>query len=88
MTEPCSIAMRTPVDIVEMGLIEDVRLDGGRVEVELCLTDPGCVHFHAMRRYITDVLLELDGVASVDVTQTLDTLWTRTAPRRHTLPTI
>lgn len=49
----------------------------------VCLTDPGCVHFHALRRYITDVLLDLDGVTSVHVGQALDTLWTPDRSAAH-----
>jgi metal-sulfur cluster biosynthetic enzyme len=76
VTEPCSIAMRNPIDIVEMGLVEDVEFIGGLVRVSLCLTDPGCIHLASLRQFITDVLLEVPGVQSVDVRQTATTLWT------------
>ena len=81
--EPCSIAMRRPIDICEMGLVESVEIDGGRVAVTLVLTDPSCVHFLAMRRYIVDVLSELDGVDEVAVTMSTTQLWTsdRMVPR-------
>jgi metal-sulfur cluster biosynthetic enzyme len=83
--EPCSIAMYNPVDIVQMGLVEDVELIEGHARVTLCLTDPGCVHLSAMRQFITDVLLELPGIQSVEVRQTGTKLWT---PDRmgHELP--
>jgi metal-sulfur cluster biosynthetic enzyme len=42
----------------------------------LVLTDTSCVHFSGMRRYITDVLLELPGVDAVEVTASATTLWT------------
>jgi metal-sulfur cluster biosynthetic enzyme len=74
--EPCSIAMRAPIDICEMGLVEDVRIDDGHVRVELVLTDPSCAHFMSMRRYIADVVGELDGVEEVDVVMSTRTLWT------------
>src|SRR5918996_721888 len=74
--DPCSIAMRTPMDVVEMGLIGEVRIEGGHVTVELVLTDPSCVHFRSMSTYIRDVLTGLDGIESVDVVQTTSTLWT------------
>lgn len=76
VTEPCSIAMRRPIDIVDMGLVERIDVDAGHVRVELCLTDPACVHFRALQRYIADVLLEHGGVESVEVVQTVDELWT------------
>ncbi|MCB2052403.1 MAG: DUF59 domain-containing protein [Novosphingobium sp.] len=82
--EPCSIAMRDPMSLVEMGLIEDIVLDPqGAVTVTLCLTDPGCVHFNGMRAYIADAITTLPGVNSVNVCQTLDTLWTDERVRRR-----
>jgi metal-sulfur cluster biosynthetic enzyme len=77
VTEPCSIAMGTPISIVAMGLIEDVELRDGRASVTLCLTDAACVHLTGMRQYITDVLLGLPGVSAVEVRQSQSALWTR-----------
>lgn len=74
--EPCSIAMRAPIDICEMGLVEDVRIEGGSVRVELVLTDASCPHFTSMRRYIADALTELEGVTAVDVVISTTKLWT------------
>lgn len=74
--EPCSIAMLRTVSIAEMGLVEKVTFADGHVVVELCLTDPACVHFRAMQAYIADVLVELPEVQSVEVVQVLDRLWT------------
>lgn len=74
--EPCSLAMKTPMDITEMGLVESVTIDGGAVAVVLVLTDPSCVHFLSMRTYIRDELLQLDGVQTVDVTMSTSQLWT------------
>jgi len=75
--EPCSILMRTRLDIVEMGLVDEIDIDAdGCVRVVLVLTDPSCVHFLSMRRYITDVLLEHPGIRAVDVVMSTDELWT------------
>jgi metal-sulfur cluster biosynthetic enzyme len=80
--EPCSIAMRVPMDITEMGLIEQLEIDGSHVAVTLVLTDPSCVHFSAMQRFIHDELLGLEGVESVTVTASTRTLWTPDRVRR------
>ena len=74
--EPCGLLMRAPLDICEMGLVDEISCSGGRVRVVLVLTDPSCVHFGGMRRYITDVLLELPGVDAVEVSISTTTLWT------------
>ena len=80
--EPCSIAMRTPMDICEMGLVESVQIDGSKVTVTLVLTDPSCVHFAGMQRYIRDELLALDGVQVVEVGASERLLWTPDRVRR------
>lgn len=74
--EPCGLLMGTPLDICEMGLVESVACADGHVRVELVLTDTSCVHFAGLRRYIADVLRELPGVESVEVTASTTVLWT------------
>lgn len=75
VVEPCSIAMQRPVDIVQMGLIDDVRIDDGVARITLCLTDTGCVHFSGMQRGIADALAGLPGIDRVEVVQATDKLW-------------
>lgn len=81
--DPCSIKMCAPVDIWEMGLVEEVEVTGGRVGVRLVLTDISCVFYRDMRRHVIDVLLELPGVEAVDVTLATDILWTPDRMRRE-----
>jgi metal-sulfur cluster biosynthetic enzyme len=76
VVEPCSILMGRPVDICAMGLVDQVDFIAGHVRVVLCLTDPGCIHFKGMKRYIADALLAIPGVSSVEVALTTQTLWT------------
>ena len=80
--EPCGLLMRAPLNICEMGLVDGIQSADGQVRVELVLTDPSCVHFGGMRRYITDVLCKLPGVESVEVTISTTKLWT---PDRQTV---
>jgi metal-sulfur cluster biosynthetic enzyme len=74
--EPCGLLMREPIDICQMGLVEQIACDQGVVRIELVLTDTSCVHFSGLRRYITDVVGELPGVESVVVTASTTRLWT------------
>ena len=76
VTEPCSILMRRPMSIVDMGLIEAIEIEGGHVHVTLVLTDASCVHFTSMQRYIGEVLVELEGVDEVTVGMSVTQLWT------------
>lgn len=87
--EPCGLLMRTPLDICEMGLVDEISCADGRVRVVLVLTDPSCVHFGGLRRYITDVLAELPGVEAVEVAISTTALWTpdrRQPPGARTRP--
>jgi metal-sulfur cluster biosynthetic enzyme len=81
--EPCSLAMRAPMDICEMGLVEDIEIESGQVRVTLVLTDPSCVHFTGMRRFIEDELRPLEGVTGVTVAMSTRTLWTPDRVRRR-----
>ncbi|MFC4011166.1 iron-sulfur cluster assembly protein [Nonomuraea purpurea] len=74
--EPCGILMRSPLDICQMGLVDRIECADGHVRVELVLTDSSCVHFTGLRRYITDLLCELPGVETVEVTASTTVLWT------------
>ena len=86
VADPCSIAMRASMDIVEMGLIGELRIEGGHVVVELVLTDPSCAHFRSLQSYIGDVLKTLDGVESVQVVHSTVMLWTPDRINRRPLP--
>jgi len=81
--EPCSIAMGTPANICEMGLVEDVALVDGTARVVLCFTDPACINYRKIVQYITDSLMQLDTVKSVEVTHTIEVLWTPDRIKRN-----
>jgi Predicted metal-sulfur cluster biosynthetic enzyme len=74
--EPCGLLMREPIDICEMGLVDEIECRDGHVRVVLVLTDASCVHFAGLRRYIADVLTALPGVDSVAVTASTTKMWT------------
>jgi metal-sulfur cluster biosynthetic enzyme len=74
--EPCSLATSSPTNLRDMGLIESVRIASGTISVVLVLTDPSCVHFLGIRRYVSDTLRALPGVTDVDVTMSTTQLWT------------
>ena len=74
--EPCSFAMGAATTLAGMGLIDDIAIsDDGRVTITLCLTNPGCVHFTGMQKFIGDEVGALERVTGVTVVQTLDKLW-------------
>ena len=70
------------INIVDMGVVEDVRRHGTHVEVDLVLTTGWCPFVATMSSAIPDRLLQLDGVETVDVKVVWDPVWTmdRLAP--------
>jgi metal-sulfur cluster biosynthetic enzyme len=76
VAEPCSLLMGARTDIVTMGLLEQVVVDGAHVGIEIVVTDTSCVHFGGMERHITDVLTAHPAVETVTVTMSTTTLWT------------
>jgi metal-sulfur cluster biosynthetic enzyme len=64
------------ISIVDMGVVEDVRVDGSHVAVDLVLTTGWCPFVAAMSSAIPDRLRALDGVATIDVQVVWDPVWT------------
>ena len=64
------------ISIVDMGVVEDVHVVGGRVRVDLVLTTGWCPFVASMSDAIPAALRGLDGVESVDVEILWDPVWT------------
>jgi metal-sulfur cluster biosynthetic enzyme len=64
------------VSIVDMGVVEDVRVDGAHVDVDLVLTSGWCPFVMSMSDAIPDRLRRMDGVDTVDVRVVWDPVWT------------
>jgi metal-sulfur cluster biosynthetic enzyme len=64
------------ISIVDMGVVEDVRVDGSHVAVDLVLTTGWCPFVASMSSAIPDRLKRVDGIESVDVKVVWDPVWT------------
>ena len=64
------------ISIVDMGVVEDVRVEGGHVDVDLVLTTGWCPFVVSMSTAIPEALQALDGVDTVDVKVVWDPVWT------------
>jgi phenylacetate-CoA oxygenase PaaJ subunit len=65
-----------PINIVDLGLIADVRATGSRVEVDLTLTAMGCPAVDMMSDDIRERLLREPGVEEVRVELVWEPIWT------------
>jgi metal-sulfur cluster biosynthetic enzyme len=74
--DPCSVRNRTPLNLVEMGLVDHIECqDKGRVRILLLLTDPTCVFFFDMATEIKARVSQLAGVCDVEVAIVSDRWW-------------
>jgi metal-sulfur cluster biosynthetic enzyme len=64
------------VSIVDMGVVEDVRVDGAHVDVDLVLTTGWCPFVASMSTAIPERLRRMEGVETVEVRTVWDPVWT------------
>jgi metal-sulfur cluster biosynthetic enzyme len=64
------------LDLVVLGLIYDLRIDGDRVEVTMSLTSPGCPVAGELLTQAREAVESVPGVAHADVELTFSPPWT------------
>jgi metal-sulfur cluster biosynthetic enzyme len=75
--DPCSVATRSPLNIVEMGLVREVEVDDDRnLRVSICPTSPSCMLMASITEGAEKELRAIDGVAGVEVRIDADFFWT------------
>jgi metal-sulfur cluster biosynthetic enzyme len=77
VVDPCSAAVGTDLDIVEMGLVESVEVAEGHVTVSMRLTSPGCLMLEYFNREVDEAVGELDGVDSLTLETDAGFRWHR-----------
>ena len=65
-----------PVDIVNLGLVYDVKIEDGKVKILMTLTAVGCPVGPLIVDMVKLRLLKLEGVKEVEVELTYDPPWT------------
>ncbi len=80
ITDPCSIAARTPMGLDDMGLIGDVTIipgeDGARVSLSVSVTHPFCMMAAVFMNEANTRVSAMPGVAAVDVRFDTAEVWT------------
>ena len=64
-----------PVDIVNLGLVYDVMVEGGNVEVKMTTTAPGCPVGNFIAAEAERVIRGIEGVEEVRVELVCDPPW-------------
>jgi metal-sulfur cluster biosynthetic enzyme len=65
-----------PISLVDLGLIRGIEVDGRKVFIKLTYTCMGCPAMDMIQDDVRERLLEMNGVASVDIEVVWDT-WSR-----------
>jgi len=63
-------------NIVDLGLVYNIGIDGTKVTVTMTLTTPGCPMHESIARGVKCALLNLEGVEDVEVNVVWDPPWT------------
>jgi metal-sulfur cluster biosynthetic enzyme len=72
--DPC--CAERGISIVDMGLVEDVHVDGSHVRIDLVLTTGWCPFVASMSTTIPEHLQRLPGVETAEVEVVWDPVWT------------
>lgn len=72
--DPC--CAERGISLVDMGLIERVEVNGSAVRVDMVLTSGWCPSVAVMNQMITEGVMALEDVESVDVEVIFDPVWT------------
>jgi FeS assembly SUF system protein len=65
-----------PVDIFELGLIYEVRIDEDKnVQIEMTLTSPNCPVAESMPKEVEEKVAGIEGVTSAKVNIVFDPAW-------------
>jgi metal-sulfur cluster biosynthetic enzyme len=62
-------------NIVDLGLIYDIQIDGGKVRVTMTLTTPGCPMHESIRWGVQNTLLKLEEIDEAEVDVVWDPPW-------------
>ncbi len=63
-------------NIVDLGLIYGIAIDGAKITVTMTLTTPGCPMHESIAWGVKTALLNIDGIDDVDVQVVWDPPWT------------
>ena len=65
-----------PINIIDLGLVYDVRVDGGKVDVDMTLTAPGCPMHVPISTDARNKIEAIDGVEQATIHIVWEPRWT------------
>jgi len=64
-----------PVNVYDLGLIREIKIDGGNVYIKMTWTSPMCPYGPLMTKMVEEAVQKVEGVEKVDVEVELDPPW-------------
>ena len=66
-----------PVNIYELGLIYDIKVDGSKAEIKMTLTTPNCPVAESLPKEVKEGAMQVEGIDDVDLKLVWDPPWTK-----------
>ena len=66
-----------PVDIYELGLIYDIKIEGRKAEIKMTLTTPNCPVAESLPKEVKDSAMQVEEIDDVDLQLVWDPPWTK-----------
>jgi metal-sulfur cluster biosynthetic enzyme len=63
------------INVVDLGLIYDIKVENGRIEILMTLTTPSCPLSSFLQKSMEDKVKEVSGVKEVKIDVTFDPPW-------------
>ena len=66
-----------PVNIYELGLIYDIKVDGSKAEIKMTLTTPNCPVAESLPKEVKEGAMQVEVIDDVDLQLVLDPPWNK-----------
>ena len=68
---------KLPVNIYELGLIYDVKVEGRKAKIKMTLTTPNCPVAETLPKEVKEGAMQVEGIDDVDLQLVWDPPWTK-----------
>ena len=66
-----------PVNIYELGLIYDIKVNGSKAEIKMTLTTPNCPVAESLPKEVKDGAMQVEGIDDVNLELVWDPPWNK-----------
>ena len=66
-----------PVNIYELGLIYDIKVNGSKAEIKMTLTTPNCPVAESLPKEVKEGVMQVEEIEDVDLELVWDPPWTK-----------